>query len=147
VPPQVQTTSTALVVGGVGGQQRDINMVTSDVTSQEVGRARHQQHKLQEPCTFSFVDMNNDSPHSHLASSDQHQHLSPTGIGLKSLGVAMALAFASGSFSTSPCYSSCCDDYCIDSSTDWLLLGSLAYQCYFFWTAARHGIRDSVLRG
>jgi len=28
----------------------------------------------------------------------------------------------------------------MDPGSDWLLLGSLAYQCYFFYSAARHGI-------
>jgi len=99
-------------------------------------------HQMQDPCTFSFVtNTNNDDDTSY----DIHHH-SPGSIGLGSLGFAMALAFASGSFSTSPCYASgsCCD--CMDGGTDWLLLGSLAYQCYFVWTAAKQGLRDFVVR-
>lgn len=80
---------------------------------------------------------------------------------IKSLSFAVALAFASGSIATSPasfpgpqCYCHDCDldgglyalfsgDGC-PGATDWLLVGSLAYQCYFFWTAARDGMRDLV---
>ena len=141
--------------GGGGGDNNDINNNGDDSNDNE----------SQEPCTVSFVDTDghdslSHTPQKQLATSslaDRQRQLLllqdelTNGIGLGSFGLAVAMAFASGSFSTSPYCSSpasssppstCYDDGCMD--TDWLLVGSLAYQCYFFWTAARHGIRDFI---
>jgi hypothetical protein len=144
-------TTTAVVVGGVGGKTIDMGICTicnaqrqrNDDNNIINNHNINSNNQMQEPCTVPFVDMSHESlcSHhkqlSHHPSEQQQHHLSRMGLG--SLGIAMALAFASGSFTTSPCYSSCCD--CMDEgTTDWLLLGSLAYQCYFFWSAARHGL-------
>lgn len=144
------------MVGGVGssygggcGEYDDDDEATTDA-------ARHNNNNMQEHATFSFV---NDGK--TITTTDEHAGWVP---GLKSLGFAVALAFASGSFTTSPvttsgCYfsgynyagpsSSCCgcgggcSGDC--SSTDWLLVGSLAYQCYFLWTAGGQGVWDLVV--
>lgn len=142
----MEALSATVVVGGLGIETTISTTTTSATTSRDGIALGKKKQPLHENCTFSFVDNTihdhfHDSEHHHLLDPDQH--LSVTGLG--SLGVAMALAFASGSFSTSPCFTGYCD--CMEAGTDWLLLGSLAYQCYFFWTAAtRNGARGAVAR-
>lgn len=144
--------TTVAVVGGVGSSYGG---GCGDYDDDEE-QATTANNNMQEPCTFSFV---NDGK--TITTTDEQ---SRWGGGLKSLGFAVALAFASGSFATSPvttsgCYfsgyyyagpsSSCCGcgGGCAGdcSSTDWLLVGSLAYQCYFLWSAGGQGVWDLVV--
>jgi hypothetical protein len=158
--------TTVAVVGGVGsshgGGCGDYDDDDDDDDDQATtAAARH--NTMQEPCTFSFVNDGKTITTTTTTSSHEHEHEHARWSGgLKSLGFAVALAFASGSFATSPvtsgCYftgyyagpsSSCCGcgRGCVGdrTTTDWLLVGSLAYQCYFLWTAGGQGVWDLVV--
>lgn len=88
-----------------GGKKRDSTTTTTHTT------------QMQEPCTFSFVGTRHDSlPSSSFSASSSDS----SSISLFSgLWLGLAFAFTSG-------YGS--------MGIDWVLLGSLVFQFFFFWT-------------